>query len=155
MINARGNGAGRLPPAAAADLLGTVIAIQDGDTLTLLTPEKKQVRVRLAEVDAPESRQPWGTRARQALADMAFRKQARVEVVDIDQYGRTVGRVWVGTLDINRELVRQGHAWVYRRYLRDRSLLEVEAEARREKRGLWRLPEAERVAPWVWRRTNR
>lgn len=81
-----------------------------------------------------------------------MRREARVEVVDVDRYGRTVGQVWIGSLDIGAELVRQGHAWVYRRYSRDPALQALEAEARQGRRGLWRLPEAERVPPWVWRR---
>lgn len=142
-------------PATASDLTGRVVAIQDGDTLTLLTAAREQVRVRLVEIDAPEARQPWGNRARQALSEMAFGRSARIEVLDTDRYGRTVGRVWVGGLDVNREMVRQGHAWVYRQYLRDRTLLAVEREARDARRGLWGLPEAERIPPWAWRRQRR
>ncbi|MDQ1079680.1 endonuclease YncB(thermonuclease family) [Pseudoroseomonas cervicalis] len=140
---------------SAAELRGQVVGVHDGDTLTLLTPAQERVRIRLAEIDAPEARQPWGTRARQALAAMAFRRDARVDVVDLDRYGRTVGRVWIGPLDVSAELVRQGHAWVYRRYSRDPALLALEVEARKGRRGLWRLPEIERVPPWEWRRQNR
>ena len=101
-------------PALALEYTGRVVGISDGDTLTLLTPEKQQLRVRLAEIDTPESRQPYGTRARQALSNLAFGKEARVVVQDTDRYGRTVGRVYVGNTDVNAELVRQGAAWVYR-----------------------------------------
>ena len=142
-------------PALAAELRGRVVAIADGDTLTLLTPEKRQMKVRLAEIDTPERRQPYGTRARQALADMAFRKEARVVVVDTDRYGRTVGRVWVGETDVNAALVRQGAAWVYRQYAHDPVLPVLEQAARDGRRGLWALPEAERVPPWEWRRQRR
>jgi hypothetical protein len=114
----------------------------------------KQVRVRLAEIDTPESRQPYGNRARQALSDLAFNQQARVVVQDTDRYGRTVGRVYVGAVDVNAELVKQGAAWVYRQYLKDQSLLTLEAEAKAAKRGLWGLPETERCPPWDWRRGN-
>jgi endonuclease YncB( thermonuclease family) len=138
-------------PAWAEELRGRVVAIHDGDTLTILTAERRQVKVRLAEIDTPESRQPYGTRARQALAAMVARRDARVVVIDTDRYGRTVGRVYVGPLDVNRELVRQGAAWVYRRYLHDRTLLVGEAEARTARRGLWSLPERDQVPPWVWR----
>ncbi len=57
--------------------------------------------------------------------------------------------------DINWEMVREGHAWVYRKYLRDLTLLEDEAAARQEQRGLWALPEAKRVDPWEWRAAKR
>jgi endonuclease YncB( thermonuclease family) len=71
----------------------------------------------------------------------------RVEVTDTDRYGRTVGHVYLGDRHINREMVREGHAWVYRKYLEDQSLLEDEKVAREAGKGLWGLPEAERAAP--------
>ena len=108
--------------------------------------------MRLGEIDTPESRQPYGQRAKQALSDLVFNQQARVVVQDTDRYGRTVGRVYVGSLDVNAEMIRQGAAWVYRQYLKDQSLLALEAEAKTAKRGLWGLPEAERCPPWDWRK---
>ena len=104
-------------PLLAAEYTGKVVAISDGDTLTLLVPDGasfKQVKVRLGEIDTPESRQPYGQRAKQALSDLAFNQQARVVVQDTDRYGRTVGRVYVGSLDVNAEMIRQGAAWAYR-----------------------------------------
>jgi len=74
-----------------------------------------------------------------------------VVVQDTDKYGRTVGRVYVGSLDVNAELVKQGAAWVYRQYLKDQSLLALEEQARAAKIGLWGLPEAQRMPPWEWR----
>jgi len=111
--------------------------------------------VRLAEIDTPERGQPWATRAKQALSDKLFRKQVEVRVVDTDRYGRTVGHVWIGGRHINREMVREGHAWVYRKYLEDETLLDDEAHAREAEVGLWSLPEAQRVPPWDWRRGER
>lgn len=140
---------------SAADLTGKVVGISDGDTLTLLVPDGasfKQVKVRLGEIDTPERKQPYGTRAQQTLSELAFNKEARVVVQDTDRYGRTVGRVYVGNLDVNAEMVKQGAAWVYRQYLKDQSLLALEAEAKAAKRGLWGLPEAERCPPWDWRK---
>ena len=142
-------------PLLAAEYTGKVVSISDGDTLTLLVPDGasfKQIKVRLGEIDTPERKQPYGTRAQQALSDLAYNKQARVVVQDTDRYGRTVGRVYVGSLDVNAELVKQGVAWVYRQYLKDQSLLKLEADAKAAKRGLWGLPEAERCPPWDWRK---
>lgn len=136
---------------AAQDVIGRVIAIADGDTLTVLTTAQQQVRIRLAEIDTPEAAQPYGTRARQELSELTFGKEVKVTVQDTDRYGRTVGRVHAGGQDVNAEMVRRGAAWVYRQYSRDASLLAVEAEARVAQRGLWALPEAQRVPPWEWR----
>lgn len=142
-------------PAQTAELLGRVVGLADGDTLTLLTAERRQVRVRLGEIDTPESRQPYGTRAQQILSGLVFGKDVRIVVHDTDRYGRTVGRVYAGPLDVNAEMVRQGAAWVYRQYSRDPELLRIEAEAKASRRGLWALPEAERTPPWEWRAARR
>ena len=87
-------------PLLAADLTGRVTAVSDGDTMTLLVPDGasfKQVKVRLGEIDTPESNgQPYGQWAKQTLSDLAFGKQARVVVQDTDRYGRTIGRVYAG-----------------------------------------------------------
>ncbi len=142
-------------PLLAAEYTGRVVAISDGDTLTLLVPDGasfKQVKVRLGEIDTPESRQPYGQRAKQVLSDLAFGKPARVVVETTDKYGRTVGRVYVGGVDVNAEMIRQGAAWAYRQYLKDQSLLKLEAEAKTAKRGLWALPEAANCPPWDWRK---
>lgn len=132
-----------------------VVGVHDGDTLTCLTTAKQQIKVRLAEIDTPESKQPYGNRAQQSLAAMVFSKDVRLDVQDTDRYGRRVARVYQGNTDVNAEQVRQGAAWVYRQYLKDRSLLDLEAQAEAQKRGLWALPEAERVPPWEWRRVAR
>lgn len=141
-------------PLLATELTGKVVGVHDGDTLSLLISDGasfRQVKVRLAEIDTPESKQPYGQHAKQALSDLTFGKQVRVVVQDTDKYGRTVGRVYVGGLDVNAELVKRGAAWVYRQYSRDPSLLVLEQQARAAKRGLWGLPEAQRCAPWDWR----
>ncbi len=142
-------------PLLAAEYTGKVVSISDGDTLTLLVPDGasfKQVKVRLGEIDTPERKQPYGTRAQQTLSDLAYNKQARVVVQDTDRYGRTVGRVYVGGTDVNAEMVKQGAAWVYRQYAKDQSLYRLEEQAKAAKRGLWVLPEAQRCPPWDWRK---
>ncbi|MBK8168670.1 MAG: thermonuclease family protein [bacterium] len=144
-------------PLVAAEYQGKVVAITDGDTLTLLVPDgssQRQIKVRLGEIDAPESRQPYGTRAKQQLSDLVFSRPARVVVQDTDRYGRTVGRVYVGGFDVNAEMVRRGGAWVYRQYAKDPSLYRLEAEAKAAKRGLWALPASQNIPPWEWRKTE-
>ena len=139
--------------AQAETLEGKVIKIADGDTLTLLTSANKQIKIRLAGIDTPEKKQPFGKRAKQALANLAFQKQALVEVETKDRYGRTVGTVFVGSQNLNAELVRQGMAWVYRKYTDDERLYALESEAKQAKRGLW-LDENP-IPPWEWRKGKR
>lgn len=144
--------------ASAQQYTGKVVAISDGDTFTLLTSDKQQIKVRLAEIDTPERAQPYGTRARQALSDLIFSKAVRVIEADTDRYGRLVGHVYVDDIHVNRRMVQGGMAWVYRQYLEDKTLLEDEQKARKDKKGLWGLPNTEQVPPWEWRRgvkTNR
>lgn len=134
---------------------GKVVAIADGDTLTVLLPDRTQKRVRLAGIDAPETGQPLGKESKQALAGMVFGATVRVRVVDTDRYGRWVGDVYADGTHVNTELVRQGYAWVYRQYARNAELFAAEDEARSARRGIWRLPESQRIPPWEWRRISR
>ena len=117
--------------------------------------DSKQYKIRLAEIDTPERNQPYGSKAKDVLSDLVFNKEVKAEAQDVDRYGRYVARIYVGELDVSREMVRLGAAWVYRQYLRDKSLLEVEAEAKAAKRGLWSLQEAQNIPPWEWRRGSR
>jgi endonuclease YncB( thermonuclease family) len=137
---------------ASQVITGEIVGITDGDTVKLLTADKQQIKIRLSDIDTPEKKQPYGSRAKQALSDLVFREQVTAKVVTVDRYGRKVARLYVGDLDVNQEMVRLGAAWVYRKYSKDQSLLDVEAEAKAAKRGLWALPEAEQVPPWEWRR---
>ena len=131
-----------------------VVAVADGDTVTVLRQTDagpRQVRVRLTEIDAPERGQPWGTRARQALANKVFRKVVQVVASGEDRYGRLLARLHIGRRDVNRELVREGHAWVYRRYATE-NWLPDEAAARVSGLGLWSLGAGDATPPWEWRR---
>lgn len=128
-------------------LEGKVVAIADGDTLTILV-DRTQHKIRLAEIDTPERRQAWYQKAKDALSELVFSKEVSVTVTTKDRYGRLIGRVYIYDLDVNAELVRNGHAWVYRKYAEDPALYQLEDEARAAQRGLWGLPESERDPPW-------
>jgi len=138
--------------ATGALIVGLVVAVADGDTLTVLNKDFQQVKVRLAEIDAPEKRQPFGTRARQSLGELCHEKHAEVRVVDVDRYKRIVGRVTCAGVDANTAQVRRGMAWVYDRYSKDRTLYRLQDEARSSGRGLWADPHP--VAPWYWRKRS-
>ena len=127
---------------------GRVVGIADGDTLTVMH-EQRPVRVRLFGIDAPEHGQPFASRARESLSELAHGRDADVDERGRDTYGRVLGRVRVAGVDVNAEQVRRGYAWVFRRYTRDPVLLALEDDARAARRGLWR--DAAPVAPWTWR----
>lgn len=143
-----------LAASRARVLEGRVVAVKDGDSIEVLVGGER-VEVRIFGIDTPERGQPWAERSRRALADRVAGREVRINEVDIDRYGRTVGEVYADNLCVGCELVRAGHAWVYRRYTDDPVLYELEAEARAARRGLWSLPEAERTPPWEWRAAGR
>lgn len=136
-------------------LLCLVIGISDGDTLTARCPTQdaahpyQQVKVRLAGIDAPEKRQPFGERSRQHLAGLCFQQQATITPKTKDRYGRSVADVECRGQDVATEQVRSGLAWFYVRYGKGYEHLGgLEAEARAARRGLWSV---EAVPPWEWR----
>lgn len=152
----------------AATFDAKVVRVSDGDTVKVRTHEscssgkdcvggKKEYRVRLAEIDTPESNQPFGSNARQMLTDLVYGKAIQVKQTDIDRYGRLVAHLYMSEegVWINAELVRTGAAWVYRRYAKSPELFQLEDQARAAEQGLWSLPEAERIPPWEWRQKNK
>ena len=139
--------------AHAAELTGRVVAVADGDTLTLLV-DRQQVRVRLADIDAPERAQPFGTRSRQSLHELCHGKTASIEGHGKDRYGRVIGTATCHSKNANAEQVRRGMAWVYDRYARpDSPLYALQEEARSTRRGLW--ADLQPVPPWEWRRNSK
>ena len=131
-------------------LFGKVTRVVDGDTVAFKVHNGPIEKVRLADIDTPERDQPWGTEATTALRQWSMSKPARIEVVDTDRYGRLVATLWVDDENINRRLVEEGHAWVYRKYLRDTSLIKLEARAISAKAGLWSSNNV--IEPSEWRK---
>jgi endonuclease YncB( thermonuclease family) len=154
---------------AQAEILeGRVVAVADGDTITILEASKRQHRIRINGIDAPEKRQAFGERAKQSLSNMAFQKDARLDCHKTDRYGRKVCKVWVQpsdcptcgkTLDVGYAQVLAGLAWWYRAYAKEQTAEDqgryesAEQEARLRKWGLWQ--EREPVPPWEWRQRKR
>lgn len=129
-----------------------VVGVSDGDTLTVLQ-ERRPVKIRLAFVDSPESRQDFGKRAKQSLSDMCYRKDALLKIISTDRYGRTVALVSCAGINVNRAQVERGLAWVYKQYNKDPSLPALQAAALAKRRGLW--AQSNPVAPWDFRRARR
>lgn len=125
-----------------------IIAIADGDTLTAQC-DKQQIKIRLAEIDAPEKKQSFGQQSKQSLAEICFNKQAVITPLAVDRYRRTVARVVCDNIDANTEQLRRGMAWVYDKYVKNKSLFAVQDEAQRLQLGLW--IDSNPTAPWVWR----
>jgi endonuclease YncB( thermonuclease family) len=135
-----------------------VVGISDGDTLTARCGSPGsygQVKVRLAAIDAPESRQPYGQRSKQALSALCYMEQVRISPRDVDRYGRTVADVRCRGEDAGRRQVAGGWAWVYEQYATrdDGALFKMQYTARAQHLGLW--SDREPVAPWEWRKAQR
>lgn len=137
---------------ASMSITGQVVAVHDGDTITVLTPVRESHRVRLAQIDAPEKGQDFGAAAKRALSELVFGKTIVVEIETFDRYGRVVGRVLVDGKDINLEQVKAGMAWVYRQYAHDHAYFQAEEAARERKAGLWAKPNP--CPPWNFRRNE-
>jgi endonuclease YncB( thermonuclease family) len=139
-----------LPLAALADLSGRVVAVHDGDTLTVSSQGKK-VRVRLDGIDAPELEQRYGKSSRSALSRLCRGKQANVDERGNNEEGLVLASVTCAGVDANAEQVKQGLAWVFRTYLPLGSpLYELETNARLMQRGLWH--DKDPTPPWEWRK---
>ncbi len=139
----------RLNAADLRQVTGKVVGVHDGDTITLLHGKGKKLKVRLEGIDAPETNQPFGDASRQTLDTMVWGKVVTIVPTAVDKYGRTVGRVWLGQFDVNREMVRIGLAWWYDRYSQETALGQAQQQARYNRWGLWSDPNP--TPPWVWR----
>lgn len=148
-----------LAPAGSRTCL--VVGVTDGDTLTARCGHAgayEQVRVRIAAIDAPEKRQPYGQRSRQALSRLCYAEKAQITERDTDRYGRTVADVSCNGEDAGRRMVSDGWAWVYDydriATKRGGGLFKLQDAARSRRLGLW-ADGADPVAPWEWRRQQR
>ncbi len=139
-------------PVMAQSFSGRVVSVRDGDTLSVLTGERK-IELRLAEIDAPELRQPFGARARESLVDLCLGKEADVSVL-AQRRGPAVGRVRCDGIDASERQVALGLAWVYHRTAGSPTpLYLLEDQAQRSREGLWadRAPSP----PWAYRANRR
>lgn len=138
-----------------ATIAGRVVAVADGDTVTVLDDSNTQHKIRLAGIDAPEKKQAFGMRSKQSLSDLVVDRQVIVETDKKDKYGRAVGKILVTGQDVNLEQVTRGFAWHYKAYEKeqsanDRKLYDfAEMEARAARRGLWADPDP--TPPWEFR----
>jgi len=145
--------------ALADTLFGKVIAVADGDTITVLDGQHAQHKIRLMGIDSPEKNQPFGQAAKQSLSDLVYGRSVSVEWQKLDRYKRIVGKVMVNGQDANLVQIRRGLAWHYKKYEREQEALErvsysdAEIEARMSNRGLWSGPSP--IPPWDWRKIKK
>ena len=145
--------------AAADSLSGRIVSVADGDTVTLLDANLRQHKIRLAGIDAPERRQPFGNRSRLHLGALVFGRQVTAECPKKDRYKRAVCRLEVEGVDANLAQIEAGMAWHYKAYSREQSpadrwrYAKAEDRAREARQGLWtdRAP----VAPWDFRKARK
>jgi endonuclease YncB( thermonuclease family) len=145
-----------LSPAHAELLTGRVVGVADGDTITVLDANNNQYKIRLAGIDAPEKKQPFGQVSKRSLSDLVYNKTVQVDWSKQDRYKRLIGKVWVSELDANLEQVKRGLAWHYSKYekeqlIEDRtSYSRTQEKAKAAKIGLWIEPNP--IPPWDWRK---
>ena len=144
----------------SAALVCLVVGISDGDTLTVRCPTGdaahpySHVKVRLAEIDAPESGQPYGRRAKEHLSALCYEAQATIRQTASDRYGRMVARVECRGKDANMEMVKAGMAWAYTKYQTDPAFPRAELAARQAGVGMWAdSTPAAQTSPWHFRHT--
>ena len=137
----------------AAPLKGRVIGVLDGDTISLIDHDHRSLRIRLAQIDAPEKHQPFGAASKQSLSSLVFGKDVLIDIVDKDRYGRSVAKIHIDEMDVNLEQVRRGMAWVYEKYARESRYFNVQLEAKKERRGLWK--DQDPTPPWTYRHNTK
>ena len=144
--------------AKAEVLIGTVVGVSDGDTITVLDADKTEHKVRLMGIDAPEIKQDFGGASKQALSNYIYQREVTVEYKKKDRYQRILGKVILDKQDICLTMISDGLAWHYKDYEKEQSKIDrdlysqAELKARQAKIGLWRVNDA--INPKEYRATK-
>ena len=128
-----------------------IVGITDGDTLTAKCPDRT-LKIRLAEIDAPEKKQPYGARSKESLSNLCFQTKAQVRGITHDRYQRLIAHVSCKGQDASRHQLEVGMAWIYDQYVIDRNLYRVQDQAKKNSAGLW--SERSPIPPWLWRKNK-
>jgi micrococcal nuclease len=131
-------------------LLYEVIGIKDGDTIEILTPDKKKITIRLNGIDAPEKKQAYGQRSKENLSKIIFRKQVKIKSFGNDKYRRVIADIFIDSTNVNYLQVSEGFAWHYKKYSKDEKLAQLENQAQEQKLGLWK--DDNPIPPWEFRK---
>ena len=127
-----------------------VVGVSDGDTLTALSAEHERLKCRLYGIDAPEKKQAFGQASKLSLSQLSYGRTAAISIVGRDRYGRAICKIAVAGVDVNKEQIARGMAWMYRRYASDRTYSDAEVKAKSRRVGIWR--DTQPVPPWDFRR---
>ena len=138
--------------AHGADINGVVVGVSDGDTITILDNSKKPHKIRLAQIDAPESSQDFGKASKQSLSRICYGKEAKAKVETIDRYKRSVAIVYCDGIEANLEQVKNGLAWAYTKYASDQRYFDAEEVAKSAKIGIWSVSDP--TPPWEYRKNK-
>lgn len=133
---------------------GKVVNVSDGDTISVLH-DGQQTKIRLYGIDCPEKAQSYGQKSREMTSAMVAGRTVEVEVKDTDRYGRSVGLVSIDGVSLNEAMVRNGYAWVYRQYCKERfcsDWIALESTARQQQKGMW--ADSHIIPPWDWRHSD-
>jgi len=134
-----------------ADVLkGKVVGISDGDTIKILTQDDKLYKIRLNDIDAPENKQAFGNKSKENLKKYIYNKNVSVHYKTKDKYGRILGTVYLNNQDINLQQVKDGFAWVYKKYSKNIIYYKAEKEAQNKREGLWQ--DKNPIEPWIYRK---
>lgn len=135
-------------------LTGKVVGIMDGDTFKLLTADSTLVKVRLANIDCPEKKQPFFASAKEFTSNAIFGKTVTINILKTDRYKRYISNViYNDSLSLCHQLVKNGLAWHFVRYSKDPTLQQLEDNAKKDKIGLWQ--DSNPIAPWEWRASKK
>ena len=127
-----------------------VVGVSDGDTLTVVGSGHRPIKCRLYGIDAPEKKQAYGQASKLSLSQLSYGRTAAIDIVSRDRYGRAVCKIAVDGVDVNKEQIARGMAWMYRRYASDRSYSDAEGRAQARRVGIWR--DTQPMPPWDFRR---
>ncbi len=132
------------------ELLGKVVKVSDGDTVTILTSDKTQHKIRLNDIDAPEKKQAFGNKSKDNLAKYIAGKTVTIQYQKKDKYKRILGTIYYNNKDINLQQVKDGYAWVYKKYSNNQTYYKAEKLARDKRIGFW--IDKNPLEPWEFRR---
>lgn len=133
------------------DPRGKIVNVSDGDTVTLLSEDNEQIKIRLWGIDCPERSQDYGRKATERTKDLCYGKTIRIDCKGKDKYGRTLGIVYVDSVNVNETLIKEGLAWKYKT-TGFAHYVDLEDEARAQKLNIWSMPNA--IAPWDYRKAK-